>query len=169
MSAKKILLAQFDLHHVLFNNVLADISEEESNKNIAAPMNSIKWLAGHLLWAQHSLATIGGVKIDLPWRDHFYTEGAATDADRNATPSKMPTLQMILDKWNEDAPQIRAGLQALPEEALSAMINARHPIFPFDNTLGGRWAFTNHHQAYTIGQIGILRRGFGKEAMKYFG
>jgi hypothetical protein len=168
MSAKKILLAQFDLHQVLFNNVLADINEEESNKSMASPMNSIKWLAGHLLWAQHSLAIIGNVKIDLPWRDHFYTEAGATDADRNAAPSKMPTLQMIRDKWNEDAPEIKNDLEALPEEALNAVINAKHPISPFDNTLGGKWAFTNHHQAYTIGQIGILRRGLGKEGMKYF-
>lgn len=168
MSAKKILLAQFDLHHVLFNNVTDDISEEESNQTIAPAMNSIKWLAGHLHWAQHSLAIMGGVKIDLPWRDHFYTQAGATDADRNAVASEMPALRMIRDKWNEDTPQIRAGLDALTEEALSTVIDARHPIAPFDNTLAGKWAFTNHHQAYTIGQIGILRRGLGKEAMKYF-
>ena len=168
MSAKKILLAQFDLHHVLFNNVIADISEEESNKSIAGPMNNIKWLAGHLLWAQHSLAVLAAVEIDLPWRDHFYTRAGATDADRNAAPSEMPTLQMIQDKWNKDSPQIRAGLEALSDDFLNNVTNAKHPIFPFDNTLGGKWAFTNHHQAYTIGQIGILRRGLGKEGMKYF-
>ena len=169
MSAKKILLAQFDLHHVLFNNVIDDISEDESNKIIAHPMNSVKWLAGHLLWAQHTLAITGGVEIYLPWRDHFYTNAGATDADRNAGTSEMPTLQMIRDKWNEDTPQIRAGLEALSDEALNAVTNAKHPISPFDNTLGGKWAFTNHHQAYTIGQIGILRRGLGKDGMKYFG
>jgi hypothetical protein len=47
MSSKKQLLAQYDLHNVLFNNVLLDISDEESNISIADPMNSVKWLAGH--------------------------------------------------------------------------------------------------------------------------
>lgn len=168
MSAKKVLLDQYDLHQVLFNNVIADISDEEANQTVADPMNSIKWLAGHLLWAQHSLANIGGAKLELPWRDHFYTEAGGSDEDRNAPPSEMPTLDMIKGKWDEFAPIIRVGLEALPEEALGTVIDRRHPITPFDNTLAGLWAFINHHQAYTIGQIGILRRGFGKEAMRYF-
>jgi hypothetical protein len=168
MSKKKVLLAQYHLHHLLFNNVTADISDEESDKVIAEPINSIKWLAGHLLWAQHGLAGMGQIQIDLPWRDHFYTNAGASDADRNASPSKLPTLQMIQDKWNEFNPKIREGLEMMGEEALNATIDASHPILPFDNTLAGRWAFINHHQAYTIGQIGILRRALGKEGMKYF-
>lgn len=33
--------------------------------------------------------------------------------------------------------------------------------------LAGFMTLLNHHQAYHIGQIGILRRGFGKEPMEY--
>jgi hypothetical protein len=64
-------------------------------------------------------------------------------------------------------PVIRKGLENIPDAALETVIRAKHPIAPFDDTLGGLWAFINHHQAYTIGQIGILRRGLGKPAMKY--
>lgn len=32
----------------------------------------------------------------------------------------------------------------------------------------GKWASTNHHQAYTIGQIGLPRKELVKEGMKYF-
>ncbi len=167
MSAKKVLLDQFDLHNLLYNNVIADISDEESNKCIADPMNSVKWLAGHLLWANGNLANIGGMKIDMPWRDHFHTKQGATPADLAAPKSELPTLEQIKNKWNEFAPIIRTGLENLPAEALNAVIEIKHPIYPFDNTLGGLWAFINHHQAYTIGQIGILRRGLGKDAMKY--
>ena len=167
MSAKKILLAQHDLHNLLFNNVIADISDDESNNCIVTPMNSVKWLAGHLLWAQHNLANIGGTQITLPWRDHFYTKEGGGPEDFNAPESELPTLEQIKNKWNDDAPAIKAGLENLPDEALHAIIEVRHPILPFDNTLAGLWAFINHHQAYTIGQIGILRRGLGKGAMKY--
>jgi hypothetical protein len=167
MSAKKVLLDQFDLHNLLYNNVIADISNEESNKCVADPMNCVKWLAGHLLWAQHNLANIGQVKLDLPWRDHFHTKQGGSTEDFNASKSELPTLQQVKDKWNEYAPLIRTGLENLPDEALNTVIEVKHPIAPFDNTLAGLWAFINHHQAYTIGQIGILRRGLGKEAMKY--
>ncbi len=167
MSAKKQLLAQYDLHNLLFNNVIADISDDEANQSVADPMNSIKWLAGHLLWAQGNLVRMGGAQVVIPWVDHFMSGEGATEADRNAPKSEMPTLDDIKNKWNETSPAIRAGLENLPDAALDSVVAIPHPIAPFDNTLAGLWAFINHHQAYTIGQIGILRRGFNKAAMKY--
>ena len=118
MSSKKQLLAQYDLHHVLFNNVIANISDAESNKCVADPMNSVKWLAGHLLWAQGNLANIGGAKVEVKWRDHFHTKQGATPADLAAPPSELPTLEEIKTKWNEDGPAIRTGLENLPDVAL---------------------------------------------------
>ena len=168
MSSKKQLLAQYDLHNVLYNNVIADISDEESNRCVADPMNSVKWLAGHLAWAQLNLGNIGGVPQEFAWRDRFHTKQGATPADLAAPPSELPTLEQIRDKWNEMGSAIRRGLENLPDQALASEVPVQHPIAPFDNTLGGLWAFINHHQAYTIGQIGILRRGLGKDAMKYF-
>ncbi|MBS1525079.1 MAG: DinB family protein [Bacteroidetes bacterium] len=168
MSAKKLLLSQYDLHDVLFNNVVAGISDEESNFSFKDPCNSVKWLAGHLLWANANFANIGGITIDVKWRDHFYTKEGGGPADFNAAPSPVPTLQDIQDKWNADSPVLRKALENLPEQALDTVMDIKHPIAPFDNTLGGLWAFINHHQAYHIGQIGILRRALGKEAMKYF-
>lgn len=168
MSAKKLLLAQYDLHDVLFNNVIANINDEEANQRIAEPMNSVKWLAGHLLWAQKNLARIGGANVTIPWSYHFYTIQGATEEDKNAPKDELPTLDQIRDKWNEVSPAIRKGLENLPDAALDSVIEARHPIAPFDNTLAGLWAFINDHQSYHIGQIGILRRRLGKEAMSYF-
>jgi hypothetical protein len=167
MSAKKQLLAQYELHHLLYNNVLEGISDAEANKCIADPMNSVKWLAGHLLWANGNLANLAGAKVEVPWRDHFHTKQGASPADLNAPKSDLPTIEQIISKWNEIAPAIKAGLENLPEEALNSVVEFKHPIYPFDNTLAGFWAFLNDHQSYTIGQIGILRRGLGKEAMKY--
>ncbi|HEY4197106.1 MAG TPA: DinB family protein [Mucilaginibacter sp.] len=167
MSSKKQLLAQYDLHNVLFNNVIANISDEESNRCIAEPMNSVKWLAGHLLWANANLANIGGTKVEVKWRDHFHTKQGGSPEDFNAPKSELPTLEAIRNKWNEDATVIRKGLENLPDGALDTVIEIGHPILNFDNTLAGLWAFINHHQAYTIGQIGILRRGLGKEPMSY--
>ena len=168
MSAKKVLLSQFDLHTLLFNNVIADISDEESNKCIAEPTNSVKWLAGHLLWANGNLSKFGGSPVTMPWRDHFFTKEGATPDDYAAPKSEMPTLAQIKNKWNEDAVVIRQVLENLPEEALSSEVEFKHPIIPFDNTLAGFLAFINDHQSYHIGQIGLLRRSLGKDAMKYF-
>jgi hypothetical protein len=168
MSTKKQLLAQYDLHDVLFNNVIDGITDEESNRSLKDPTNSVKWLAGHLLWANANFANIGSTHVDVKWRDHFHTKEGGGPEDFNASPSPLPTLEEIRIKWNEDSPVLRKGLEDLPEEALDMVIDTKHPIQPFDNTLGGLWAFINHHQAYHIGQIGILRRALGKDAMSYF-
>ena len=84
MSSKKQLLAQYDLHHVLFNNVIANISDEESNRCIVSSMNTIKWLAGHLVWANVNLANISGVNVEVLWRGHFHSKEGATPEDLNA-------------------------------------------------------------------------------------
>lgn len=81
---------------------------------------------------------------------------------------EFPTIEQIRNKWNETSPVIRAGLADLHEDSLNAVIEAKHPVSPFDDTIAGLWAFINDHQSYHIGQIGILRRALGKEAMQYF-
>ena len=41
------LVAQFDLHTKLFNNVLEGLSDLETNSRPTRETNNIKWLAGH--------------------------------------------------------------------------------------------------------------------------
>ena len=160
MSAKNQLLIQYDLHNTLFNNVLVDISEEESDIRLAPGINNIKWLAGHLVWGQLGLARMGGVTVAIEWTDHFNTQ-----LTEPVSPSlKMPSLEEIKIEWNKYAAPLRDGLAQMTDEALSSPIEFPLPAFKTTESL---WTFINHHQAYTIGQIGILRRALGKEAMKY--
>jgi len=160
MSAKKQLLNQFDLHNTLFNNVIVDINEEEANTRLVETMNNVKWLAGHLVWGQLGLARISGVPMEIEWIDHYNTQ----IPNPPGVEVRVPSLEEIKNTWNKIAQPIREGLEKLTEEALNTTVEFPMPAF---RTQEGLWAFINHHQAYTIGQIGILRRGLGKEAMKY--
>jgi len=161
MSAKHQLLNQYDLHTLLFNNVLADISESESNIRLVPSINNIKWLAGHLVWGQGGLAKIANVPMDIVWIDHYNTQIPHPPGPEIPTPS----LEEIKAAWNDVSPKIREGLEKVPDEALNSPVEFPLPSF---RTVDGLWSFINHHQAYTIGQIGILRRALDKEAMKYF-
>jgi hypothetical protein len=161
MSETKYLLAQYDLHNTLFNTVLAGISEEEAAIRLEPHVNNVKWLAGHLVWGQRGLAGMGGVPMDVEWLPHYDTQIKNPPGPEVPTPS----LDEIKAAWNRLVEPIRAGLEVLPQEVLDKPIEFPMPAF---RSVGGLWAFINHHQAYTIGQIGILRRVLGKEAMKYF-
>jgi len=160
MSAKKQLLAQYDLHNLLYNNVFLDINEEEANTRLLPSINNIKWLAGHLLWVQTNLARLCGLQIEIIWIDHYNNQ----ISQRPGPEINVPSLEEIKSTWNQHAATIRRGLENLSDEELNSPVEFPIPAF---RTKEGLWAFINHHQAYTIGQIGILRRGFGKEAMKY--
>jgi hypothetical protein len=160
MSAKNQLLIQYDLHDTLFNNVILDINDEEASIRLVPGINNVNWLAGHLVWGQRALAGMAGVEREIVWIDHYNTQIATPPGPE----IKVPSMAEIKEAWNKYSPAIREGLQNLTDEALNTPIEFPLPAF---RTQEGLWTFINHHTAYTIGQIGILRRGLGKEAMKY--
>jgi uncharacterized damage-inducible protein DinB len=170
MMEKKYLLAQFDFHHKLYNNVLEGFTDEETNQRLHddTNMNHAKYIAGHLLNVQYAFALLAGVEVEHKWDDLFAGLGQSK-ARHNIS---YPSIETIKAEWNGIYDKTRKGLENLSEEEL----NQKPPkpldkVFEdnaiFDNTVAGFLTFLNHHQAYHIGQIGILRRGFGKEPMHY--
>lgn len=159
----KLLLTQFDLHHRLYNNVLDGFSDEETNQRLNGnvEMNHVKYLAGHLLNSQYGLAAMARVDVEVKWNDLFSVMGLSEAKDNFPYPS----IEEIKAEWNQLHSPLREALEKLSPE----MLNSTPPA-PFDqvaDSAGELWAFINHHMAYHIGQIGILRRGFGKTPMRY--
>ena len=153
------LVTQFDLQTRLFNNVLDGISDAEADVRVRDNVNHIKWLAGHLTSTRFSMGKIGRLEAEDPWAELFsHGHGLREDAD-------YPSIDAIKAQWNAISGPISAGLANLPDAALSSPAPAKVPVN--DDTLGGMLAFLMHHEAYHIGQLGLLRRILGKEAMKY--
>lgn len=160
---KKLLLAQFDLHHQLYNNVLEDFTDDETNQrlNDNEDINHVKYLAGHLLNSHYGLALAADVPVETKWNDLFAVMGQSEAKDD----FDYPTIEEIKKEWNHLYKPLRKGLKEMTSDELEET-----PPAPFDqvaNSSGELWAFINHHIAYHIGQIGILRRGFGKAPMSY--
>lgn len=159
----KFLLTQFDLHHQLYNNVLDGFSEEETNRRLNGntEINHVKYLAGHLLNSQYGLAAMAGIHVEVKWNDLFAVMGQSAAKDN----FPYPNIEEIKAEWNQLHSPLREALEKLSTEMLDST-----PPTPFDQvaaSAGELWAFINHHMAYHIGQIGILRRGFGKMPMRY--
>jgi len=160
---KNQLLTQFDLHHKLYNNVLDGFTDEETNQRLHADskMNHVKYLAGHLLNAQYGLAMLAGIDPTIKWDNLFAAAGQSAARDD----IEYPAIEKINREWNGMYEKTREGLQKLTVEDMDGKPPApADELFP---TVGEMWAFLNHHQAYHIGQVGILRRGFGKAPMSY--
>lgn len=160
---ENLLLSQFDLHHRLYNNVLDGFTDKETNRRMYNDknINHVKYLAGHLLNSQYGLAMIAGINPEVKWNDLFAVMGQSEAKDDFLYPG----IDEIKAEWNSMYDHIREGLNKLTAVELTET-----PPAPFDrvaDSTGELWTFINHHTAYHIGQIGILRRGFGKEAMRY--
>lgn len=165
MSNKKQLLAQYDSLYKWFSNALVDFTDDETNERVHKNMNHVKYVAGHIMNAQYGLAWIAGVKVESKWDELFAGQGKTKALDDYPYPS----IEDIKAEWEQLCPLIRKGLETLPEESLEKELPGS-PLAGskvFDATVGDFWAFLIIHQIYHIGQIGILRRGFNKEPMKY--
>lgn len=166
MSSKRELLAQYDLLNHWFNNSLADLSDEETNKRVHQKMNHVKYIAGHLVNAQYGIADLSGAKIEHRWNDLF--AGLSKTHAQDNFP--YPSIEEIKAEWNKNYPVVREKLNSLSDSALDEILPGEpmKQTGMFNGSRGDLWAFLNEHQMYHIGQIGILRRGLGKEPMKLF-
>lgn len=159
----QFLLTQFDLHQRLYNNVLEGFTEAETNQRPYGDknVNHVKYLAGHLLNSQYGLALIAGLEPEIKWNELFAVMGQSEAKDD----FNYPSIKEITDEWNALYEPTLERLNKLTVEDLTEA-----PPSPFEqvaNSSGELWAFINHHQAYHIGQISILRKTFGKEPMSY--
>lgn len=160
---KSLLLLQLDLHQKLYNNVLEGFSDAESNQRLHdnPQINHVKYLAGHLLNSQYGLAQLSGMEADVKWNDLFAAMNQSTAKDN----FPYPHIEEIRDEWNRLYEPTRNGLSKMTEKDLLNIPPT--PLDQVSKTVGDLWAFLNHHAAYHIGQIGLIRRGFGKPPMSY--
>lgn len=161
----KQLLAQYDSIYIWFKNALVGFTDKETNQRLNKDMNPVKYIAGHLLNTQYAFAMIAKVPVERKWDELFAGQGKTKALDDYP----YPTIEEIKHEWEKLYQPIRKGLIALTEEDRNKEI-PESPLSQsqvFDTTVGDFWAFFTIHQIYHIGQIGILRRGFGKEPMKY--
>ncbi len=154
------LKAQFDLQTRLFNNVTDGIGEQEAHLRNSEQINHIKWIAGHMLNTRLSgISKVVGLQSDDTYAAQF---GRGKSLDPQA---QYPSMEEITARWQATAPAIGAALSNVPEEVLSAKSPVPAPIA--DDTIRGLLSFLISHEAYHIGQLGILRKLAGKEAMAY--
>jgi len=159
-STAAALKAQFDLHTRLYNNVLDGVTDSEANNRNADHVNHIKWVAGHLLNTRLDVLTkMTGGQPDTSYGAQF---GRGVALDPNAT---YPPIEEITSRWKNSSAAISEGIGHIPEEVLEAKAPVQAPIA--DDTIRGLLSFLVSHEAYHIGQLGLLRKMSGKEAMSY--
>ena len=142
----------------LFFNALEGVDDEMANRRILEEVNPIIFVACHMMEARFALARMLGAEAVAPYRELL----EVTDISQIL---EYPPMEGVRQAWEEVSEVLEAGLPAATEEMLSAS-----PPFPFpvdDTSALGGIAFLLQHEAYHIGQLGLLRRALRLEAMTW--
>jgi hypothetical protein len=152
------IAAQYNLQTRLFNNVLNGITDEQAHVRMGGNTNHMAWMAGHLVSTRYSVVNGMSVVEAEPFADLFANQKGL---DEQVT---YPAIAEQVKYWNHITPMFMQALQHMPEAALLA--DGPAPV-PTGKRLIDFIAFLAHHEAYTIGQMGIIRRYVNMPAMSY--
>jgi len=166
MSSIQTIAKQFALQARLFNNVLEDIEDNKGSERLSDHVNHLQWIAGHLTNSRYRFAPMMNLNVTFPYVE-LYMDATQPPPNNRAIDAsiKYPSLSEIKKYWNELAPSFIETTSKLSSEQLSSEL-------PFPVPIGGKtlldlFVFLASHESYHIGQMSIIRKQLGKEAMSY--
>jgi uncharacterized damage-inducible protein DinB len=145
------LTAQFATSFGLLQANLQGFTLDNASNAPAHGGNSLSWLLSHIIASrQGALLISGGAPLWDGARLERWAQGAAalTNADDAA-----PLTELHADLAATQA-ALMAHLSTLDDEALA------QPT-PYGEPVGGVLMFLTIHEAYHVGQVGLLRRTLG--------
>ena len=120
--------------------------------------NCLNWVVGHLIAIYHHTFPLLRQEAVLPQSVRArYDRGSAPMRDA----SEATDFHDLLDAWDETSRRFAEGLSALSPDALASPAPASPSGNPME-TIGTLLCTICWHQAYHVGQTGVLRRTAGK-------
>ena len=117
------------------------------------------FLTAHLADARHFLAATLGVPLENPLGQQL-EYGKTLDEI-----GEFPPLATLVGAWDRVSAHLAERLPAIASSTLDAHSGLRFPVE--DRTVLGAVAFLVQHDSYHIGQMALLRRQLGQNAMSY--
>ena len=140
---------------------LDGISEEDALKRIEGKTNHIIWMVGNFLDMRFALGKVLGLEIENPHNDLFF-QGKALDEAFD-----YPKLNELKESFHHISPLVYQKLLEISDEELDKAfpMGMNIEFFP-ENTLNFVGMCIGRED-YLCGQIGLMRKILGYEAMKY--
>jgi uncharacterized damage-inducible protein DinB len=154
------LVSTIELNTRLLLNALEGIDEQAARKRPNERTNHVLFLACHLVDARHYLARSIGLASESPFK-------AILDDARGIDDVKeYPPLQEVREAWKEVGERLARHIAELEPVDLEKPAPQAFPIEGGESLLGCL-AFLVQHDSYHLGQVALLRRYLGFEAMSY--
>ncbi len=144
----------------LYRNCLAGLTDDQAQKRPTGrgETNSAAFIAAHLVDSRYYLLNLLGQKVPSPLKG---CEGGFNDISKV---TGYPSLAEIQAAWTAVGELIERQLASMSPAAL----DAKFDDFPMPTpSILGAVSFMTQHECYHLGQLGLLRKHAGLEAMAY--
>lgn len=140
-----------------FLNVIKDFGDHFDQRPNDVTNHGV-WLAGHIVSCRLLIGNLIGLELPNPYPGLFeYGKGIDPEIE-------YPTLEDFRKNWQEISGQVSEAVFEMEDKHFEK----RSPLpCPLGDRMGDLLAFLVQHESYHIGQLGLLRKYFGKEAMRY--
>jgi len=152
------LHAVLRLNTRLFENCLSGVDDDLLARRTEGGANSMGFIALHVADARYHLLSLLGGLLENPF-------GRFASARCEADIERLPGRDELCAAWRVVSAVIEEQWEHLTEAEWSRPSGQRLPLD--DATRAGAAAFFLQHEAYHIGQMALLRRQAGLEAMRY--
>ena len=160
----EIMISLYDYHTKLFISSLAEISDKDAKERLGTKANHIAWIAGSVVYQRQVLANAIGIEVKQT-SEHLFKAGKGEGHKGIQDNVTYPPLREYKNDWNKISSALKDGLMKMDEDQLNGPDPFEMPggNYTFFDTL----TFCVDRESYCIGQIGLLRRLLGYEAMKW--
>lgn len=159
LDALRPIAVQLELNGRQFLNAIEDMPAEIWLMRLGNRSNHPAFLALHLLDARCFLLGLLGVPAS-----HGFEE-VGKDATRLEDIPDYPDSAEILKAWNRVSEGLSSALENAGMERLTGV--APHDFPVSDASVLGAVAFLTQHEAYHLGQLGLIRRAAGMAPLSY--
>jgi hypothetical protein len=156
MSTLQPLADRFAFNDRFLDQLTQGFGEQDWHHR-AGEANHAQWLLGHLAATRRwALRLLGLATEEQPWEAHFGQGRRPSPLSDDIAP------ELLREAFLNAGETLRAHLAA----ATPAQIDAGFREFPDGSrTMGGGVHFLHFHEAYHLGQLGLLRRAAGKPGL----
>jgi hypothetical protein len=155
----KPLALQLELNERLFLNAIGDFPQDLWLRRLEDTANHAAFLALHLLDARCFMVRLLGISVF-----HGFEE-VGEDATRLEDIADFPPPMAVAESWRRVNSDVGSALEGMDPEVLKSRAPHEFPVE--DPTVFGAIAFLAQHEAYHLGQLGIIRRAVGLAPIAY--
>ena len=157
-SMLKPTASTYKVNSTLLLNSFKDVDEKIALKRPNKKTNSMMFLALHLIDARNFILTQLGVEIKSPFAKYL-------DWSKSIDEVKIyPKLSRVISEWKKLDTVFMKKMNSLSPKQLGVKLKMD---FPGGKSVLNMITFLSQHEAYHVGQLGLLRKFNGLPATQY--